>query len=281
MTASINREVTLLAFTALHTFEDTGQVYDSFVVAIQSADQVVVNLNTAHPRLQRVVFLRKDASEPAKTSHFLLFRHQESIDLFTVHTEQDRQGKKVTIANSMLSGKPIASRFIWYQWDQMRQVVFYLHLRPTVDTQDGNLLGYETVLKCIHFSRARQEIKLDLALRLEHLWTKFSEAGAGEQTLYEHLPCSNTVYFANFNMQVVHMGGKGICVCFQHAPATTPLEDGSLQSITYSVFVLHHSCVLEYAIPVKHPHPEKLRLYFSCLREYAFDSRWNDAKSGR
>ena len=59
------------------------------------------------------------------------------------------------------------------------------------------------MLKCLQFPKGRSELKLDLPLRMEHIWAKFGE---GEQTVagntYANYPCANTVYFSNFNMQV-------------------------------------------------------------------------------
>jgi hypothetical protein len=58
-------------------------------------------------------------------------------------------------------------------------------------------------------------------------------------------------------MEVVHMRGQGLCVCFQHAPsvsagkaAAVDVAGISTSSVSYSVFVLHHGCTLVYTIPL-------------------------------
>lgn len=51
---------------------------------------------------------------------------------------------------------------------------------------------------------------------LQTLWAGFADF----KTKYVSSPCSHSLLFTPFNMEVVHMDNGGICVCFQHAPAS-------------------------------------------------------------
>lgn len=118
---------------------------------------------------------------------------------------------------------------------------------------------------------------MDVALPLEALWAGFAD----HRTEYINMPCSHSLVFTPFNMEVVHMGGGGLCVCFQHAPsgskATGFKADGSMGdpggaecSISYSVFVLHHGCTLAYTVPMPQISPDELsrvRLHFSAVND--------------
>lgn len=144
---------------------------------------------------------------------------------------------------------------------------------------------YDTMLKCVQFSsKNRYDVKLDVALPLESLWAGFAD----HKTEYTHVPCSHSLVFSPFNMEVVHMRGQGLCVCFQHAP-TLPVAEGEKgeadgdgaekaaspagptePSVSYSVFVLHHGCTLQYTIPLPNVAFEdlpNLRLHFSALND--------------
>jgi hypothetical protein len=89
------------------------------------------------------------------------------------------------------------------------------------------------------------------------------------QTKYIAAPCSHSLQFSPFNMEVVHMDRCGICVCVQHPPAvhtgggsgggvgaeqqdpnSSGISSGAVSSVSYTVFVLHHGCTLTYTIPL-------------------------------
>eukprot|EP00040_Diaphanoeca_grandis_P032775 m.199425 g.199425 ORF g.199425 m.199425 type:complete len:1059 (-) comp32733_c2_seq1:42-3218(-) len=278
--ASVNHECTLLGFTTLVQYHNSDQnenafenVYESYLVEVQSQRPMLFNFNTPRHHYQRVQFLY---SESRTLSHLLLFRHKESIDVYAIHTGQGQHG--IEIVDPAPHSEEIARRFIWFQFDLSRQCIYFLYLRPSQHCA----LGYDTMLKCVQFtSKNRYEVKMDVALPLETLWAGFADF----KTEYCNVPCSHSLTFSPFNMEVVHMNGAGLCVCFQHAPHTatktngtrgatgTPTQDDvtTTSSISYSVFVLHHSCTLVYSIPLPESVPTSalpgIRLHFASLNE--------------
>eukprot|EP00041_Stephanoeca_diplocostata_P029813 m.888272 g.888272 ORF g.888272 m.888272 type:complete len:1078 (+) comp23637_c0_seq1:129-3362(+) len=273
--ATVNHECTLLGFTTLVQYnnvdEGTGfeDVYESYLVVVQSQRPMLFNFNTPRHHFQRVQFLY---GESDSLSHLLLFRHKEAIDVYAIHTGKGPQG--IEIVEPLPHSDEIARRFIWFQFDLSRQCVYFLYLRPSQQCA----LGYDTMLKCVQFtSKNRYEIKMDVALPLEALWAGFAD----HRTEYINMPCSHSLVFTPFNMEVVHMGGGGLCVCFQHAPSGGKSSgfkaDGSMGdpvgsecSISYSVFVLHHGCTLAYTVPMPQIPPDELsrvRLHFSAVND--------------
>lgn len=268
--ASVNHECTLLGFTTLVQYHNSDQnesafenVYESYLVEVQSQRPMLFNFNTPRHHYQRVQFLY---SESRTLSHLLLFRHKESIDVYAIHTGQGQHG--IEIVDPAPHSEEIARRFIWFQFDLSRQCIYFLYLRPSQHCA----LGYDTMLKCVQFtSKNRYEVKMDVALPLEALWAGFADC----KTEYTNVPCSHSLTFSPFNMEVVHMNGAGLCVCFQHAPTSMKAgEDGEqalVASISYSVFVLHHSCTLVYTIPLPEAVPvtalPKIRLHFAAIHD--------------
>eukprot|EP00038_Savillea_parva_P028535 m.65625 g.65625 ORF g.65625 m.65625 type:complete len:1089 (+) comp8306_c0_seq1:172-3438(+) len=293
--ASVNHECTLLGFTTLMQYSNAESpdafedVYESYLVEVQSQRPMLFNFNTPRLHYQRVQFLY---SESRTLSHLLLFRHKESIDVFAIHTGSGPQG--IEIVDPPPHSEEIARRFIWFQFDLSRQSIYFLYLRPS----QRCALGYDTMLKCVQFSsKNRYDVKLDIALPLESLWAGFAD----HKTEYTHAPCSHSLVFSPFNMEVVHMRGQGMCVCFQHAPvipsAAKPGGEGEADgadmegdggasasgstaaaspegppesSVSYSVFVLHHGCTLTYTIPLPDVPAEELyglRLHFSAIND--------------
>ena len=156
--------------------------------------------------------------------------------------------------------------------------MYFLYLRPS----KKNTLGYDTMLKCVQFSsKNRYDVKMDLSIPLETLWAGFADF----KTRYISAPCSHSLLFSPFNMEVVHMDRSGICVCVQHAPSSiaadggggggeqqdpnvSGISSGAVPSVSYSVFVLHHGCTLTYTIPLNNLDISMLpdvRIHFSSL----------------
>ena len=214
---------------------------------------MLFNFNTPRQNHQRLQFLY---SESTSLSHLLLFRHKESIDVYAIHTGPGQQG--IEIVDPAPHSEEIVGRFIWSQFDLSRQSIYFLYLRSS----QQNSLGYDTMLKCVQFtSKNRYDVKMDIMLPMETLWAGFADF----KTKYVPSPCSHSLLFTPFNMEVVHMDNGGICVCFQHAPASAPTDaaDGThhkeasastpqapVPSLSYSIFVLHHGCTLVYTVPL-------------------------------
>eukprot|EP00039_Didymoeca_costata_P014301 m.229604 g.229604 ORF g.229604 m.229604 type:complete len:1082 (+) comp15990_c1_seq2:1274-4519(+) len=265
--ATVNHECTLLGFTTITQYKASDKsayegIYESYLVEVQSQRPMLFNFNTPRPSHQRLQFLY---SESASLSHLLLFRHKESIDVYAIHTGPGHQG--IEIIDPAPHSEEIVGRFIWSQFDLSRQSVYFLYLRPS----QHNSLGYDTMLKCVQFtSKNRYDVKMDIMLPLETLWAGFADF----QTEYVCAPCSHSLLFTPFNMEVVHMDGGGICVCFQHAPTTagnSRNDNEAEPSISFSVFVLHHCCTLEYTIPLpglEHSILPSVRVYFSALNGF-------------
>lgn len=93
--ATVNHECTLLGFTTLVQYNDPDvgtsfeDVYESYLVEVQSQRPMLFNFNTPRHHFQRVQFLY---GESATLSHLLLFRHKEAIDVYAIHTGQGHQG---------------------------------------------------------------------------------------------------------------------------------------------------------------------------------------------
>lgn len=67
------------------SYED---MYESYLVEVQSQRPMLFNFNTPRQNHQRLQFLY---SESTSLSHLLLFRHKESIDVYAIHTGPGHQ----------------------------------------------------------------------------------------------------------------------------------------------------------------------------------------------
>ncbi|KAL4225882.1 hypothetical protein ACF0H5_013870 [Mactra antiquata] len=261
---SVNQEKTLMAFTTIK--RDSSNVvgdkrigkekYNAFIAEIKAKNPRVFSLNLVRETFLKVQFLYED--KPAEKETFLLVMlHKESIGLYKIPLAR--------VANGMvMRGQPkteqIARKFMWCQWDNINQQLFYLHYRS-----DGHG-NKQHLLTCLQFfNDAAHDHVLDVPMN-------FPVASKSSGRYYANVPLHNGIPDTSVNACVLTHNSGTFCFCYQYhvsssdkktksspLPRTSPLQrtsplhhssgyqksptgsDGETTDINYYICMVHHA----------------------------------------
>ncbi|XP_074619481.1 gamma-secretase-activating protein-like isoform X2 [Acropora palmata] len=284
--ASVNQERTLLGFTVTEccfglvedpSASDIPVIYKSFLAEIEPRKRIY-SLAIERHNFQRLQFLYGVYGSSSKKESYMLFlHHNEAIGIY--HIPLARSGEKGMFINGQPRTQQVTDEFKWAQWDSQHQrlYVVYAKVKSTdVDADDKEDVNHDLIFAAYQFKERGSHVRV-LKFPLP-----FSDMNLFPKTsipvyLNADAPLTQTVAEKHFNMQVVSVPGKGsFYVCLQH-----PLSIGTPQSpsghpdqlcqLEYSVYVLHHGCLMNCVLPNVKPKLEDLenyRIFFSSLNDY-------------
>lgn len=291
VTASVNEERTLLAFTVIefkslleNPDEETIGTYRCFIAEICPKNRVF-SLAVERPIYQRVEFLCGKyplyAGSARKESHMLFFQHSETIDLYHFPMARIEDGM-------IMSGQPkvenLVKGFVWAQLDQVNKRLYYVY--PTVESTNNfedkaseAKLIFSAIQFCERFPRV-------IAVRMLCPFPINSQIyRTSGRFQYDRKSLTNIVAESNVNMQVVSSSNGSLFLCYQHSPRQErTLSQESLLSneengeenmesetqqkfLEYSIFMFHHGSILKCKIPNVIPENliDSARLSFTLL----------------
>ncbi|XP_032223008.2 gamma-secretase-activating protein isoform X1 [Nematostella vectensis] len=262
--ASINQEGTLLAFTTTDPYfgamdepdRPTHQViYKSFLAEIHPKNRIF-SLNTERNTYQRVQFLYGEyqgyGSFSKKESHMLFLHHKEAIGLY--HIPLATVEERGMIMSSQPRTERICDAFLWAQWDNIDQRLYCVYNKVQDHSSiKGDRSNPELMFSAFQLSAKASHVKV---LNMPLPFSISQDDITLSIPLYHNLSMMETVSEKHFNMHVVTSQGS-LYICLQHptkkdeeegpnAGCTrgSPASDTDLTDLEYSVYLLHHDCVL-------------------------------------
>ncbi|XP_068719795.1 gamma-secretase-activating protein-like isoform X2 [Montipora capricornis] len=287
--ASVNKERTLLGFTITESYfglvEDpsapnTPVIYKSFLAEIQPQKRIY-SLAIERHTFQRVQFLYGEyGSSSKKESHMLFLHHNEAIGLY--HIPMARSGDKGMFINGQPRIQQVTDEFKWAQWDSQHQRLYVVY--PKQKTSDETVDDDEDVNPDLMFAayqfKERSSYVRVLYLPIPFLDVELLSKTSIPEYLDANAALTQTVSEKHINMHVVSLQGKGsFYICLQllvtKQASETQSSSGNaaeqFSQLEYSVYVLHHGCLMNCVLPTVRPRREDLenyRIFFSSLNDY-------------
>ncbi|CAH3115558.1 unnamed protein product [Porites lobata] len=290
--ASVNQERTLLAFTVTECYfglvDDPSSpvipaIYKSFIAEIRPQKRIY-SLSIERHTFQRVQFLYGEylgyGSNSKKESHMLFLHHNVAIGLY--HIPMARSGDRGMFINGQPRVQQVTDKFFWAQWDSQYQRLYLVY--PEYKNKygyaelDGEDVTPDLIFTSYQFNERRSHFRvLNFPLPFPDV-DLFSKTSHPE---YIDVALAQTVSEKHLNMQVVSLPIKGsFYICLQHPvsgettesqSSSGPSAEGHPSQLEYSVYVLHHGCLMHCVLPtVTLPTTDlqNYRLFFSSLNDY-------------
>ncbi|PFX31262.1 gamma-secretase-activating protein-like isoform X2 [Stylophora pistillata] len=286
--ASVNQERTLLAFTIAEqcygssddpSSSHSPAIYTSFLAEIRGQNCIYSFFNARHT-FQKVQFLYGDyagyGSSSKKESHMLFLHHKEAIGLY--HFPMARFGDKGMIMSDQPRIQQVADEFFWAEWDCRNQrlyIVYPKHKRVNSGLDEDEEEIPDLMFVAYQFNDKSTHVKV---LKFPLPFTGVDLFRKTSHPEYADILLSHTISEKHVNMQVVTLPGKGsFYICLQHPTSggTEGSRNDTEESVElsnqleYSVYVLHHGCLMKCVLPTVRPSKElNYRLFFSSLDNY-------------
>lgn len=233
-----------------------SEVYQTFVIELNSPEKKVNNLDTERDKQVRIQFLYKQKNQGIHDK-FLIMIHHECIKMYTIEFPSvDEQ----TIKD--LKSEIIVRTFFWSQWDSTNQVLYHIHNRraPTsLVTENDYEIPPKITNTCPTLSGLQfhdelpHETVLNIPLNLPQT------PGPGDNCgTYEDDVIPLRVHDCSLDLIVISDTKGIVCVChhYLYQPVQPPqnvldscFSDSNTVHFAYSVTLLHHSCVIHCVIP--------------------------------
>ncbi|KAL3853844.1 hypothetical protein ACJMK2_017344, partial [Sinanodonta woodiana] len=301
VSASINQQRTLLAFT---TYDKNGEVgrtvdaskrsgkgiYSAFLAEIKAKNTRVFSLNLERPLFLKAQFLYVD-SDSDKESRMIVLLHKESVGLYSIPL--GRAGEKGMVMSGQPKTKQIVKKYVWCQWDAVNQRLFYIYFRSHGDKDK------EPVLACLQFySNARHDIMLEVPLNFP-----FPGSSYFNRVAYDNVSFHPGIPDKSVHLCVLTQPNGTFCICyhqqhsssatdhrsksssrspsspllrtspyqqhispFQIQPSPTALDSDSME-INYYIFMVHHAKTLHGTVSGIPNSVRRLPLHFLWLGE--------------
>ncbi|XP_028401360.1 gamma-secretase-activating protein-like [Dendronephthya gigantea] len=281
VTASVNEERTLLAFTVIelkpHDFnpaEESVGTYKSIIAEISPKNRVF-KLAVDQPHYQKVQFLHGKyplyGGSARRESHMLFFHHTKSIDLYHIPLARIDCGM---IMSSQPQVENLVKRFVWAQFERHRKRLYYVYSESDDESAD-------LIFSAIQFCETSPRV---VTMKLICPFSVGSPSNTRLQ--YDRKPLSKFVSESDVNMQVVSSPDGSFFLCYQHPlnEDTRPIQDTASSTdvtdgggefepqqsvLEYSIFMLHHGAILRCKVPNVVPSNliDQARLLFVMLND--------------
>ncbi|KAK3579419.1 hypothetical protein CHS0354_029728 [Potamilus streckersoni] len=228
VSASINQQRTLLAFT---TYDKNGEVgrtvdvskrsskgiYSVFLAEIKAKNARVFSLNLERPMFLKAQFLYID-SDSDKESRMIVFLHRESVGLYSIPLT--RVLEKGIVMRGQPKTEQIVKKFVWCQWDAVNQRLFYIYFRSRGDEDK------DPILACLQFySNARHDNMLEVPLNFPFPGSKHFNRVA-----YDNVSFHPGIPDRSLRLCVLTQPNGTFCVCYQQQHSSSATEHRSKSS---------------------------------------------------
>ncbi|XP_031567235.1 protein pigeon-like isoform X3 [Actinia tenebrosa] len=221
-----------------------------------------------------------------KRNHICSFSiTKKAIGLY--HIPMARIGDKGMIMSSQPRTEQVGGPFYWAQWDTLNQRLYFLHKKFKEDDEEEKG-SFEWTFSAYQFS---EKVLQFCVLNMQLPFNIDTNHVISSSAQYFNLPLMQTISEKQFNMQVVTTAGGSLYICLQHkiedeeeeegfhseqlplqkrlSSETPPTEQSFMASLEYSVYFLHHDCILHCVLHCVPKHlVKKSVLFFSSLHNY-------------
>ena len=220
--ASINADHSILGFSVVEKNTsagyispgDSGHIYKSYIAEIAPQNRLY-SLDIAWSTYQGVQFLHAPQQGSHKISHMLFFHHKESIGLY--HVPVVEVCDKGFVMSAFPSTQQIVRQFLWSQFDQMSQRLYYVVLFA----QDEEEINATALLTVVEFkSDGDFEYVLNFPLPIA-----FKMNIMQKQAVYYDHYLSPFVCGYSLNLKVIAVRAGSFYVCYQHSIPETAVEE--------------------------------------------------------
>lgn len=258
--ATVNSDLTLLAFTARFEEENDEKWYECYIAEIRPQERVFT-LNLEGPNFRMLQFLHGDTSaaknrmgRSVPPSRLLLVRPNDIICQYLFKMQQVRQG---AIVVSQPEQEVIQRNFLWYQWDPHMQWLYYARFEGNIDQ---SFTGRNSLtLHCKSFGSSSPQHIFTLSLPLP---SPYKESMYTSSMTYYDCPFASRLPTEEINLQVLYRPDGFWCVCLQHC---TGVASDSESKIDYSVYILHNGYLLYAQVPLAIPTNENMYIHFMLI----------------
>eukprot|EP00698_Gefionella_okellyi_P019119 TRINITY_DN5814_c0_g4_i1.p1 TRINITY_DN5814_c0_g4~~TRINITY_DN5814_c0_g4_i1.p1 ORF type:complete len:824 (+),score=146.71 TRINITY_DN5814_c0_g4_i1:40-2511(+) len=232
VSASVNVERTLLAFTTVSRAPtDQHEVYESFLVEIQPQAQRY-EFNIKSRAFQCIQFVHAETKPRQSLFFFVLDRKRIELYVIATKVKKGPGDTQITEIASLPSlQQPFVKGFMWYHWDPLKLVLYYMTKADKSSKDDSNFVLHRIPLA----DKAQRPAPIPVQIRIpeNHVnWPVMSS-----WVLSDSEP-GRALHITPVQL------GEGLCLCVQH-PRT-----GSELSIDMSVYVLHQNLRCSVTIPL-------------------------------
>ena len=257
--ATVNAELTLMAFTMIVEAENDDKWYTCLIAEIRPQERVF-SLNIEGPQFRMLQFLHGDTSSKNRMSRntplsrLLLVIPNNLICQYQFKMQPVKQGAVVI---SQPEQEIIQRNFLWYQWDPHTQWLYYARFEGNIDQ---SVTGRNSLtLHCKSFASPTPQHIFTLSLPLP---LPYKESLYTSLATYYDSPFAFRLPVQEVNLQVLYRRDGFWCVCLQHC---TGLANDSEGKIDYSIYILHNGYTLYAQVPLTVPTNEDMYVHFMLI----------------
>ncbi|KAL9652877.1 hypothetical protein ABK040_010909 [Willaertia magna] len=268
-----------------HTFQCI-----QFIYPIQTNDPLLLNNNNknnndSNNKNSNNNENNNSGDEDKRNVKFLFVRDKEIVKMYNVTLNSmdnlfgsffsSSSSKKGQLVKSIEAQATFVRNFIWFQYDPIRSLLYYLIASNSNNTLNNNsnsttlsnnngfhssysnninskediVMPMNCEFKCISVSDKRPNQVFDFTLPID-LPISFFDHRIEYIPFLDRMPwrCGHASPDLNFKFQIVRMENNSICLCHQHVLPSN--ESVPLKKIDISIFILHHKKKLDFSIPL-------------------------------